>query len=124
MEATLGIASCNKDIMLYYLIIFLPKFIIFWIFHLLDFIGYRSAHTSKANADIPKCMHTSQLSQTWQLLSMLTIAMTILHLACEGKVLFFKKSDKRLLCGISKFSLQSGIDLGIKIYFPGKRQVL
>lgn len=69
-------------------------------------------------------MHTSQLSQTWQLLSMLTIAMTILHSVCEGKVLLFKKSDKRLLCGISKLSLQSRISLGIKIYFPEKIHAL
>lgn len=103
MEATLGIASCNKDIMLYYLIIFLTKFIIFWIFHLLDFVGYRSAHTSKANADVPKCMHTSQLSQTWQLLSLLTIAMTILHLACEGKVLSLKNQTKDFSVELTSF---------------------
>lgn len=103
MEATLGIASCNKDIMLYYLIIFLTKFIIFWIFHLLDFVGYRSAHTNKANADVPKCMHTSQLSQTWQLLSMLTIAMTILHLVVKVKYFPLKNQTKDFSVVLASF---------------------
>lgn len=69
-------------------------------------------------------MHISQLCQIWQLLSILTIAMTILPSACEGKVLFFKKLQERFLCGVSKFFLQSRTSLDVKTYFPGTRQFL